>query len=465
MQVIILATDIYTRGGIARYTATLAEALGDLLGRGSVDVLPLLASAHERRAALKSGFEAPNYRILNGTTDRLTLSAKLRHAVRAFACARSGYDLAICTHVGVAPIAAALRVRYRIPYWVVCHGSEAWVRLPALKRASLRRAQNVLAVSACTAEAVCRENALAKNRIRVLHNAIPDGFARQLAGLGGDSLRPASCAREGAAVLLSVGSLNREHAYKGVDTVINALPQILAAVPEARYVVVGGGDHRAPLERQARQVGVAGRVTFAGEVTDAELAAQYRACDVFVLPSRAIMPGSAPRARTRRRAEGEGFGRVYVEAALAGKPVVGSREGGAAEAVLHGRTGLLVDPLSTGEVANAVVSLVRSPETARAMGAEGRRWALANFTTPALRRALEEMLNSPELLSRHPADLEQVIPRATVSSAPSAWTSARGSRAGSEHITPGPTATRVATAGPNSHARLPGRAHLRPSQP
>jgi len=69
------------------------------------------------------------------------------------------------------------------------------------------------------------------------------------------------------------------------------------------------------------ETGVAENVTFAGEIPDAELAELYRSCDVFVLPSRGQgwlgLEG------------GEGFGRVYIEAALAGKPVVGSRSGGA----------------------------------------------------------------------------------------------------------------------------------------
>ena len=65
---------------------------------------------------------------------------------------------------------------------------------------------------------------------------------------------------------------------------------------------------------------------------------------------------------------GEGFGRVYVEAALAGKPVVGSRSGGASEAVLRGRTGFVVDPDSSDEVAEALLAILQDPELASAHG-------------------------------------------------------------------------------------------------
>ncbi len=95
-----------------------------------------------------------------------------------------------------------------------------------------------------------------------------------------------------------------------------------------------------------------------------------------------------------------------MEAALAGKPVVGSREGGAAEAVLHGETGLLVDPRSQTEVADALITLLENPKLAARMGREGQRWARKNFTESALQNRLREMLGGVafslrELTPRH----------------------------------------------------------------
>lgn len=436
MRILILATDIYTRGGIARYTATLAEALGRL--PASVDVLPLLGDAgaacagdarrrHDsggsfqpRVIPAQAGIQAAEasevdsrlrgnddqvsgnddnggkdcapkgaYRVLtptrHGGSGRLTATAKIRHALRGFWQARRRYDLVICSHLGLAPIAALIRLRYGTPYLVVAHGSEAWGRLPAIKRLAVRRARAVLAVSAYTARTMARANGIPSARMKVIYNAIPDGLVQALTTGRGDP-----CGRPGQPqglplrpMLLSVASLKREHAYKGVDTVIEALPRILAAMPEARYVVAGAGEDRARLEQIASGLGVRDRVIFAGEVSDDELANLYRACDVFVLPSRAS--GGEGRGEG---AQGEGFGRVYVEAALAGKPVVGSIDGGAAEAVIEGRTGLLVDPRSTEQVAGSVIRLLESPDWAASLAAEGRRWALEQFTVAAMRKSL-----------------------------------------------------------------------------
>ena len=66
---------------------------------------------------------------------------------------------------------------------------------------------------------------------------------------------------------------------------------------------------------------------------------------------------------------------VFIEANLRGKPVVGGRSGGIPDAVVDGVTGLLVDPLDVGDIADAVVRLLQDPALAARLGEEGRRRA------------------------------------------------------------------------------------------
>lgn len=375
MRILILATDIYTRSGIARYTYTLASTLADLLGPENVDVLALLAYGDPSDLH-------PRFRVLGPVTDRLTAAAKVRFAMKALALARNKYDLIVCSHLSLAPVAGAIRFVYRTPFWVVCHGIEAWRPIPTLEHAALKAAELALPISQFTALKLQEVNGIRASKMRVLYNAVPAHLASLL--WSPDGTPGAAPPAGGERVLLSVGRLNAADAFKGLDTVIRAFPKILAVAPNARYVIVGEGNDRPKLEGLAAGVGVADRLTFAGEVSDAQLAVLYRTCEVFVMPSRAL-GADGP-------ASGEGFGRVYVEAALAGKPAVGSRAGGAAEAVLDGRTGLLVDPLSVDEVARAVIILLGDTEVARSMGAAGRKWALENFTQEAMSRALERLL-------------------------------------------------------------------------
>jgi glycosyltransferase involved in cell wall biosynthesis len=375
MRVLILTPDVYTRGGIARYTATLATALADLVGGANVHVLPLLGTAGAEEKLLPC-------RVFYPIAGRLSAAAKIRFAVKALRQGASRYDLVIATHLGISPVAAMMRALYGTPFWMVCHGREAWGRFPADVRLAAARAGLLLPVSRFTADRIAKVNGIPQDRMQVLYNAIPEEFAGRLTA---DATHGAGTATRKEKSILSVGTVSRESAYKGYDTVIRALPQVLQAFPSARYVVAGEGGDIGRLKRLACEMGVGESVEFTGGISDAELAVLYRSCDVFALPSRAAPP-------IEKGWQGEGFGRVYVEAALAGKPVLGSTGGGAAEAVLHEKTGLLVDPESVAEVAGGLIRLLGDAERAARMGREGRQWALEKFAMRGLKCRLAQLL-------------------------------------------------------------------------
>jgi glycosyltransferase involved in cell wall biosynthesis len=303
--------------------------------------------------------------------------------LKAARAGMKGYDLVIANHIALAPVAAMMKVIFGTPYWVACHCVEVWWGTSRLRHAALKSADLIVPVSRYTASVVQKMAGIRSSQVKVVYNAIPNALVNLLtARESEDGLSPK--VEDGRAVLLSVCSLAAGNEFKGVDTVIRALPEIARTFPGVRYVVVGEGEVRKKLEDLAGELGVVQNVTFAGEIGDAELAEFYRGCDVFVLPSRGKGQGGV--------AGGEGFGRVYVEAALAGKPVVGSRCGGASEAVWEGKTGFVVNPEASGEVAEAVLILLQDRDMATRMGAEGRAWALENFSEDALCGSLRKLL-------------------------------------------------------------------------
>lgn len=106
---------------------------------------------------------------------------------------------------------------------------------------------------------------------------------------------------------------------KGQDTLILAMPRILAKEPEAVLLIVGGGPYEQDLRKLAYDTGVAASVRFTGAVPWSELPAHYGAGDVFAMPC-----------RTRRGGlDVEGLGIVYLEASATGLPVVAGDSGGA----------------------------------------------------------------------------------------------------------------------------------------
>jgi phosphatidyl-myo-inositol dimannoside synthase len=172
-------------------------------------------------------------------------------------------------------------------------------------------------------------------------------------------------------ILLTVGRLQRR---KGHDMVIRALPTIQQRFPTIKYLIVGDGEELAYLKELSANIGVTESVIFVGRVSDAELPRYYSACDLLIMPNRQI------------DGDIEGFGMVYLEAAAAGKPVIGGRSGGTDDAILEGITGLRVDGNSAPEIADAVISLLAEPARMKIMGENGRRWVEQAFTWEAVVR-------------------------------------------------------------------------------
>jgi phosphatidylinositol alpha-1,6-mannosyltransferase len=176
---------------------------------------------------------------------------------------------------------------------------------------------------------------------------------------------------ENRTIVLSVGRLVRR---KGVDIMLDAMPQVLEHFPDALYVVIGQGPERQRLKSQSRRLGLVDSVLFLAERHPDELRHWFNLSDVFVLPTRNLSM------------DVEGFGLVFLEAAACEKPVVGTLSGGVSDAVLDGETGLLVPSESPAALSRAVVRLLTDADEAKRMGKAGRRRVLsiANWDHVAL---------------------------------------------------------------------------------
>jgi len=178
--------------------------------------------------------------------------------------------------------------------------------------------------------------------------------------------------------------LSHKEKYKGHDVVISALKIVADSIAGIRYRIVGTGDDESRLRALAREEGVANIVDFAGFVSDDELAFAYADCDVFVMPSRVSLDPAKP--------EGEGFGIVFLEAALQEKPLIGPKEGGPTDIINDGVNGYLVDPRNPQELADRIIRLARDPALCATMGRAARQTVLAKFTTAQLDEYLAPVL-------------------------------------------------------------------------
>lgn len=285
-------------------------------------------------------------------------------------------DVVLCgVAYPTAIIAGAAACLTPAPYVVYTHSEDATIpgqRRRAALAWALGRASGVIAVSRFTRRELAHLG-IEPRRVTIVHPGIEQArFANPPPAPTLEPLRDRW-------VLLTVARLVWR---KGQDTVIRALPRIAERVPEVHYLVVGSGPNEEGLRALAADLGVADRVTFAGRVSDEELPAYYHACDAFIMPTRPSDDGS----------EVEGFGIVYLEAGAAGKPVIGGRAGGVADAVLDGETGLLVDPLDVEAVAGAVLRLALDSALASRLGQGGRARVRCEYSAETFAARVTEVL-------------------------------------------------------------------------
>lgn len=162
-----------------------------------------------------------------------------------------------------------------------------------------------------------------------------------------------------------------------VDQVIRALPQLSPAV---RFLVLGTGPDEVALRVLAREIGVAERVHFLGQIDHGELPKYLRISDIFIRPSRS-----------------EGMGNSFIEAMAAGLPVVATQEGGIADFLFDAKrnperstTGWAVDKDNPEQVAEAVKEILAHPEETKKVIAAAKQMVRERYDWTLIARNMRE---------------------------------------------------------------------------
>ena len=174
-----------------------------------------------------------------------------------------------------------------------------------------------------------------------------------------------------------VGVVGRLHPIKGHRYLVRGWPMVTARFPGARLILAGPATpaQHAAIGREASLTGCSDSVIVAGLRHD--VPRLLGAMDVVVVPSLA-----------------EGFSNVVLEAGAAGRPVVATRVGGNAEAIVDGETGLLVEPQDPIALARAILTLLEDPARRRRMGESARRRVSEMFTVEKMIEGYESLYAS-----------------------------------------------------------------------
>ncbi|MEZ4791352.1 MAG: glycosyltransferase family 4 protein [Flavobacteriales bacterium] len=229
-----------------------------------------------------------------------------------------------------------------------------WV---ALDRWNNRMATHIIAISEENKRFIVEQEGADARKLHLVHNGIPpERFTRQDEGVMHGLRERYGLSPEH----LVFGSVARYVQWKGHRHVVDAAARIVSQHPNARFLLCGSGALRPQMEELARTLGIASKVHFIDRIEPADMPSFYGILDVFL--HAAVM---------------EPFGLVYAEAMMNGVPVVSTRTGAAADAIIDGENGILVDGPSGEALATGVERLLERDR--RAIGLAGRATALRMY--------------------------------------------------------------------------------------
>ena len=296
----------------------------------------------------------------------LSAIPRLREAIK-----KGRIDHIIVGHILPLGLAALLcRQLYPIKYSVILHGldfsraTQIW-RKRIISKIILIKADKIICANSYTAELVKSFlGGKVDGKIKIV-NPGAEQLATRNSQLATQLKKKYHLNNK--IILLSVGRLVKR---KGFDQVIEALPEVLKQAPNLIYVIIGDGEELRNYQLNITNYELSDKIIIINKAADGERDAWYNLCDIFIMPAKNI------------NGDFEGFGIVYLEANLAGKPVIASLSGGVGDAVIDDLNGLIVDPLDLNEIARTVIKLAQDTNLRRRLGEQGRERAIRKFNWP-----------------------------------------------------------------------------------
>jgi glycosyltransferase involved in cell wall biosynthesis len=349
MRVLILVTEAFnSNGGIAQFNRNLIAALSSISKNYEILVLP------RKVGNMDAELTADN--ILHCSK---ASKSNLDYVRSLLEISTIKFDLVICGHVNLLPVAHIIKSLHRAPLILIVHGIDVWSKHKSFFIKSLiNKVDFIWSVSKVTRDRMISWSGISKNKFSIIPNTIDLELYKP-----GDRSKHIveKYQLNDKKVVMFLGRLSKAERYKGVDEIIECATSIIQKDKNIRFLILGDGDDKQRLEDKASSLGLAKYITFTGFIKESKKILFYRSSDLFVMPGK-----------------GEGFGIVYLEALACGIPVVGSLLDGSREALMDGKLGKLVNPNNHKEITQAILEGLHSPT--RISRAELNYFSLPSFT-------------------------------------------------------------------------------------
>lgn len=303
---------------------------------------------------------------------------------------KNDFDLIMAQSWYPSGIAAAyLAGQYRVDLTVTVHGNEIlnprfagryWSKK---MRKVFNSANKIFCVSDYTRQKLrqrLHDLSDIDKKITIVHNGVDYNY---FSPAGPDPELVEKYKLESCKVILTLARLVER---KGQDMVIRALPEIKKHIPNVKYIICGRGSYESELRRLVAELELTGSVIFAGFIPNDHRIKYYNLCDIYIMPSREIL----------EKGDIEGFGITYLEANACEKPVIGSKTGGAKEAIMEDESGFLADPENYNEIAGICVKLLSDHELSGKIGRKGRERVIREYNWGKICQRISEKISGME---------------------------------------------------------------------
>lgn len=243
-------------------------------------------------------------------------------------------NVIFCGHLNFSSLCYTVKKIFRTPYTLSLYGIEIISLRSQLKKNAVENADRIVTISEYSKELIFEKFPHKHKQIFMLPSAV-DGEKY--------NIKPANLKiierfnLQNKLVILSLARLSTPE-FKGQDRVLKALPEVLKTIPNAVYIIAGGGRDERVEKILQQQPELSKNVVFTGLVADSEKADLYNLADVYVLPSKF-----------------EGFGIVFIESLACGTAVIASDGYGCRAGLLNGTLGQLVQPDDISAIAQSVI--------------------------------------------------------------------------------------------------------------